>query len=286
MMVELRERDSGSDDERVEDPPDGTSGVVGTRGRRFYLHDCNLSPVVMAVGANRFRTKGSVSVAVSEETVSDCEAIAGIWNGGGRHSDTGCGHPEDGLVVLLEKTRAGTLPQSFFESREMRSYSGSMNDRRGRAFTQRVAERLRNIGWRTRTEVGMRELGGSGEDGDVDVLAWSDAGEIQVIECKCLYLARTVTEVAEICGRFRGEAKDGSSAESVGQSVGLVAPRQTPIVRVCSPASRRVAPLRPRGAGLTAWTPAPRTLVRLLSDEDQFPRPASEGDDPVPKDRT
>ena len=100
------------------------------------------------------------------------------------------------------------MPQSFFESTEMRSYSGTMNDRRGRAFTQRVAERLRNIGWRTRTEVGMRELGGAVEDGDVDVLAWNDAGEIQIIECKCLYLARTVAEVAEICGRFRGEAQD------------------------------------------------------------------------------
>ncbi len=112
------------------------------------------------------------------------------------------------LSYLLEKTRRGTLPQSFFESKEMRSYSGTMNDRRGREFTQRVAARLRSIGWRTRTEVGMRELGGAVEDGDVDVLAWNDTGEIQVVECKCLYLARTVAEVAEICGRFRGEAKD------------------------------------------------------------------------------
>ena len=40
--------------------------------------------------------------------------------------------------------------------------------------------------------------------------------------------------------------------------------RQTHSVRVCSPPSRRVAPLRPRCAGLTAWTPAPRTLVPAL----------------------
>ena len=120
----------------------------------------------------------------------------------------GAGTLKMALSYLLEKARSGTLPQSFFESKEMRSYSGTMNDRRGRAFTQRVAERLRNIGWRSRTEVGMRELGGAVEDGDVDVLAWNDAGEIQIIECKCLYLARTVAEVAEICGRFRGEAQD------------------------------------------------------------------------------
>ena len=38
-------------------------------------------------------------------------------------------------------------------------------------------------------------------------------------------------------------------------------PRQTHSVPVCSPPSRRVAPLRPRCAGLTAWTPAARTSV-------------------------
>ena len=59
-------------------------------------------------------------------------------------------------------------------------------------------------------------------------------------------------------------AKPGSSAESVGRMEDGLSPRQTPIVRVCSPASRRVAPLHPRCAGLTAWTPAPRTLVRAL----------------------
>ena len=41
--------------------------------------------------------------------------------------------------------------------------------------------------------------------------------------------------------------------------------RQTNSVRVCSPASRRVAALRPRFAGLTALTPAPRTLVQTGS---------------------
>ena len=48
---------------------------------------------------NRVRTQRLVSVAVSQEAVFDCEAIAGIWNGGGRHGDTGCRDPKDGLVV-------------------------------------------------------------------------------------------------------------------------------------------------------------------------------------------
>ena len=54
----------------------------------------------------------------------------------------------------------------------------------------------------------MTELGAPPDYGDIDVLAWREAGEVQIIECKCLYLARTVAEIAEICARFRGEAKD------------------------------------------------------------------------------
>ena len=120
----------------------------------------------------------------------------------------GAGTLKVALSYLIEKTRSGTLPQSFFASAEMRSYAGTMNNRRGREFTEKVAERLQDLGWRTRTEVGMTEFGGKGEHGDVDVLAWNATGEVQIIECKCLYLARTVAEVAEICRRFRGEAKD------------------------------------------------------------------------------
>ena len=41
--------------------------------------------------------------------------------------------------------------------------------------------------------------------------------------------------------------------------------RQANSVRVCSPASRRLASLRPRSAGLTTLTPAPRTLVQTGS---------------------
>lgn len=110
-----------------------------------------------------------------------------------------------GLSYLLERGRRGWLPQSCFRSREMVAYVGTVNERRGREFTLRTARRLRELGWSTRTEVGMAEFGASAEYGDVDVVAWKVSGEVQLLECKCLYLARTV---AEICGRFRGEAAD------------------------------------------------------------------------------
>ena len=53
----------------------------------------------------------------------------------------------------------------------------------------------------------MTELGASARLGDIDILAWKPNGEILVVECKRLQLARTVAEIAEICRRFRGEAK-------------------------------------------------------------------------------
>ena len=54
----------------------------------------------------------------------------------------------------------------------------------------------------------MTQLGAPAELGDIDVLAWKSTGEALIIECKRLQFARTLAEIAEICRRFRGEAKD------------------------------------------------------------------------------
>ncbi|WP_343105497.1 hypothetical protein [Neomoorella humiferrea] len=113
-----------------------------------------------------------------------------------------------GVGYLLERAEKGHLPKEFFTSQEMKQYIGRVNSERGHAFAWLVADHFRENGWQTRTNVQMTELGGPAELGDVDVLAWRPSGEIQIIECKRLQLARTVAEVAEICRRFRGEAKD------------------------------------------------------------------------------
>jgi hypothetical protein len=120
----------------------------------------------------------------------------------------GAGALSLGFRYLLERSERGHLPQEFFTSAEMRQYIGVVNSDRGHAFARSVADQLRENGWEARNEVQITELGGSAELGDVDVLAWKPSGEIQLIECKRLQLARTVAEVAEICRRFRGEAKD------------------------------------------------------------------------------
>ena len=120
----------------------------------------------------------------------------------------GAGTLRRGFQFLLEKTENGHLPQDFFTSREMKQYIGTVNDERGHAFARSVADQMRKLGWHARNEVEITELGGASELGDIDVLAWKCTGEVRLIECKRLQLARTVAEVAEICRRFQGETKD------------------------------------------------------------------------------
>ena len=120
----------------------------------------------------------------------------------------GVGALRFGFGYLIERSERGHLPQEFFTSKQMKQYIGAINSERGHAFARSVADQMRERGWRARNEVQMTELGGAAELGDIDVLAWKPSGEIQVIECKRLQLARTVAEIAEICRRFKGEAKD------------------------------------------------------------------------------
>ncbi len=120
----------------------------------------------------------------------------------------GAGALRLGFIYVLERSERGRLPQEFFTSEEMKQYIGSVNSERGLVFARLVADQLREADWKVRNEVQMTELGGSAKLGDIDVLAWKSGGEVLIIECKRLQLARTVAEVAEICRRFRGDAKD------------------------------------------------------------------------------
>lgn len=120
----------------------------------------------------------------------------------------GAGSLSQGFGYLLGRTERGQLPLEFFTTREIKEYIGSVNDERGHAFAKSAADKFRKEGWQVRNEIQMTELGASSELGDIDVLAWKSSGEVLLIECKRLQLARTVAEIAEICRRFRGEAKD------------------------------------------------------------------------------
>ena len=121
----------------------------------------------------------------------------------------GAGTFKIGFANLLSRAEKGHLPTSFFTSSQMRQYIGKANHERGHEFTSAVADKLCGYGWKVRKELQMTECGGSDRLGDIDVLAWKPcSNEIQIIECKRLQFARTIAEVADVCNRFQGEARD------------------------------------------------------------------------------
>ncbi|WNK19066.1 hypothetical protein P1P91_09250 [Halomonas piscis] len=115
------------------------------------------------------------------------------------------------ISYFLERAEKGEFNTEFFRSDAMRSYVGSMVELRGREFTNAVKTKLEEIGWIVKSEVLMSTLGAPdslGDLGDVDVLALSDEGKLLAIECKRLQMAKTISEIADVCNRFRGEEKD------------------------------------------------------------------------------
>ncbi|HMB83867.1 MAG TPA: hypothetical protein VKI40_07455, partial [Terriglobales bacterium] len=94
-------------------------------------------------------------------------------------------------------------------ARVMKEYIGAANGRRGLDFNKAVAETFTKSGWRVWVEVQMTRLRcpASEASGDIDVIAAKD-GIIYLCECKELSFARTITEVVEQLGRFRGRHGD------------------------------------------------------------------------------
>ncbi|MHB8968230.1 MAG: hypothetical protein ACYC57_08220 [Thermoleophilia bacterium] len=109
---------------------------------------------------------------------------------------------------IFDRIEQGQLPGTFFTSKEMKSYIGAVNDERGHDFAKSTAKSLSELGWSVQPEVKMTELGAPAQLGDIDVLAWKENGGVLLVECKRLQQAMTIAEIAEICRRFSGEAKD------------------------------------------------------------------------------
>ena len=120
----------------------------------------------------------------------------------------GIGSIRRGFLKIFHELKQGKFPNELFNSEEMKKYVGKMNDRLGHEFTKRVAKILDLQGWRTCIEVQMTQFGAQPKLGDIDVLAWNDTGQVQIIECKRLHLARNVAKIAENLDRFRGDSED------------------------------------------------------------------------------
>lgn len=119
------------------------------------------------------------------------------------------GFCEDAFRHVIMEAHTGAFETEYFSSRSMKEYIGATNARRGLTFNKSVAEVFGNAHWRVLVEVQMTQFQAPQMEasGDIDVIAAKD-GIVYICECKELLFARTITEVVEQLGRFRGRPGD------------------------------------------------------------------------------
>ena len=131
------------------------------------------------------------------------------WEEGGSQAVVfGVGTVMTYIMNVMQGSMEGQISQRIFNTKKMKRYRGDIIRRLGSRFAKETGRQLETRGWCTRIEVPMGTFGAPKKHGDVDVLAWNAEGQVVVVECKRLQMARTVAEVAELCKRFRGEAND------------------------------------------------------------------------------
>jgi hypothetical protein len=114
----------------------------------------------------------------------------------------------DSFAYMIGNFHRGDYPLWQLKPK-MRKWAGKSRDRIGHAFAEKVANRLRELGWHAETEVRVTKLlrkGFEQDYGDVDVLAWREnSPRVLAIECKDVQHRKTSGEVAEQLADFLGE---------------------------------------------------------------------------------
>lgn len=116
----------------------------------------------------------------------------------------------DAVVYMLGNYHLGAFPHRQL-SPLMSKWAGHAARERGDKFTEKVAARLRELGWEVQSQVRITKILRTSfiqDFGDVDVLAWNCATRrILVIECKDVQYRKTYGEIAEQLADFRGEMR-------------------------------------------------------------------------------
>jgi hypothetical protein len=122
----------------------------------------------------------------------------------------GVGICREALLYVMDSVTEATFDKDVFVSKPMRAWLGGRVDKLGAEFSAEVGKILEDQGWSVRVEIKLTELGApkSPNLGDIDVLAWRPDGRVIQIECKRLKASRTIAEIAQTCGRFRGNVGD------------------------------------------------------------------------------
>ena len=119
----------------------------------------------------------------------------------------GIGNIYKAMYYLLYQIEEGNFPADFFKTKQMKSFCGEINQKKGDQFNKKVASKLRNMNWNVKLNLEMSQLGASNSLGDIDILAWKD-NQIKIIESKRLQPARNINEIVNSLKRFKGEDND------------------------------------------------------------------------------
>lgn len=120
---------------------------------------------------------------------------------------------EQSILYILRNYHQGYYHVGQLQSPKMRSWSGYIADKRGKAFSGAVADRMTELGWKVKRELSIRTIIGLKtpiDYGDVDVLAWNESTcAVLLIECKDLHFHKTAGELADQLSGYRGKEIDG-----------------------------------------------------------------------------
>jgi hypothetical protein len=114
-------------------------------------------------------------------------------------------------TYLTNAILEGYLPDKLFHSSTMKSYFGSVANKKGHKFTDKVGVALNPTFPDLKLEIKMTELGAPAQPdlGDVDVLAWNkQSGVVLIIECKRLKSALTIRQSMQQLDEFKGGTGD------------------------------------------------------------------------------
>lgn len=117
-------------------------------------------------------------------------------------------HLNKWLKYFIHSLSEGYFPDRLFQSKEMKSYLGTVANREGHEFTKEVASEIMPILPNQREEINLTELGAPAMPnlGDIDVFAWDvSSGNVFLMECKRLKAALTVGQVVQQLEDFKGE---------------------------------------------------------------------------------
>jgi hypothetical protein len=117
---------------------------------------------------------------------------------------------------LLRCCYEGEFDKEFFRTKEMRSWVGSVSDKRGHEFNKEVEKAFIENGWHAQSDMKLSHLLNAkmNDFGDIDVVAWDEKScTVLLIECKSLIFAKTPGEIAKQLSEFQGVSSDSGKPD-------------------------------------------------------------------------